>query len=208
MPTSPHNEIYNKLVTASAPVFTSYGRDIMLSDIVKTAIHRVAEEVSKCSFKSVVEKQNPHTVKVVDDEINTLFSGRINPLMTLKDFLYKVAFLTLRNCNCFIYPQFVEVPIGNGKIRRIYKAFYPIENIKKISIYNNGIEMRIKLENNVAIFDMPYADIIHIRHKYSENAYLGGNKTGQLKLVSYWKIYKQYTSSKSVFLNHLSHHFL
>jgi hypothetical protein len=63
----------------------------MASDIVKTAIHRIAEAVSKCVLRSIVEKANPRRVETADDDINALFAARVNPLATLKDYLYKAA---------------------------------------------------------------------------------------------------------------------
>ena len=71
-------------------LFSSFGVDIHKSDMVKTAIHRVCEEVSKCNIKSVIEKQNPHRIEVTDDDINTVLAARVNPLCALKDFLYKI----------------------------------------------------------------------------------------------------------------------
>ena len=45
---------YNsRLIDANKVVFSSFGSNVYVSDIVKTAIHRVAEEVSKCNIKSV-----------------------------------------------------------------------------------------------------------------------------------------------------------
>ena len=76
-----------RLFNANNVVFTSFGNNIHVSDIVKTAIHRVAEEVSKCNLKSVIERQNPHRIEVQDDSINTVLSARVNPLCGIKDFL-------------------------------------------------------------------------------------------------------------------------
>lgn len=50
---------YNQIVNANKVVFSSFGKDFTASDMVKTAIHRVAEEISKCTIKSVIETQSP-----------------------------------------------------------------------------------------------------------------------------------------------------
>lgn len=174
------NSNMSKLIDYNAPIFSVFGRDIMLSDIVKTAIHRTAEAVSKCVLKSVIDKTNPeHQVVSANDEINALFGSRVNPFMTLKDFLYKVAYLTLRNENCFIYPSYDEVQIDGSpdKVRRVYKGFYPLEPTSGV-IYHNGVEARVELTNGGGVFDMPYADIIHIRHKFGAHPLLGGNSSG------------------------------
>ena len=38
--------------------------------------------------------------------------------------------------------------------------------------------MRIELSNGGAVFDLPYDDVIHIRHGYGQNAYFGGGASG------------------------------
>ena len=172
----------SRFINANSVLFSSYGNDIHASDIVATAIHRVCEEVSKCSLKSVVEFDNPHKVEVQKDDINKVFAGRVNPICNLKDFLYKIAWLTLVNKNCFIYWQYENEEFtvkGQKYVRRVTKGFYPIEaaNVKMYSL--NG-EMRIELAsaNGDIVLDMPYSDVIHIRHGYGANKYLGGSRSG------------------------------
>lgn len=173
--------IYGRRFINNDVLFSSFGNDIHASDMVKTAIHRVAEAVSKCGLKSIIEHQNPHSVEVIDDDINAVLSARVNPLCGLKDFLYKVAWLTVVNKNCFIWWSYDEVPIaGTPYVRRVTKGFYPIENAS-VKLYYAGDEMRVELSDiggNITL-DCPYSDVIHIRHSYGENAYLGGNKSGR-----------------------------
>lgn len=170
----------NRFITANKVVFSSYGNDIHMNDMVKTAIHRVAEAVSKCELKSVIEKKNPRLTEVLDDDINAVLMSRVNPLCALKDFLYKVTWLTLVHKNCFIYWQYDEVPIeGTNYVRRITKGFYPIE-AANVRLYMQDGEMRIELSNNDRdiVLDLPYEDVIHIRHSYGANKYLGGSTNG------------------------------
>jgi hypothetical protein len=161
-------------------VFSSFGKDITASDIVKTAVHRVAEEVSKCNLKSVTEAQNPRRIIVADDDINAVFAGRVNQLCGLKDFLYKVAYITLLNRNCFIYWAYDEVQIeGRDTVRRVTRGFYPIETAS-IKLYYAGGEMRAELTGkNGIVLDLPYSDLIHIRLGYGANQYLGGDANGR-----------------------------
>lgn len=173
---------YGKFITADSPLFTAYGRDILVSDIVKTAIHRIAEAVSKCELKSVIIKTSPSkTVESAKDEINALFASRVNPYMTLKDFLYKVGYMAVVNRNCFIYPAYDEYPVsGTDKVKRVYRGFYPLE-VTGGEIYNDGggSEMRIELTNGITTIDLPYADIIHIRTGYGAHPFLGGDSNGR-----------------------------
>lgn len=172
---------YGNYISNADPIIKAFGRDIFLSDIVKTAVHRIAEAVSKCYMQSVVVKTKPfRQIEIAADEINALFESRVNPLMPLKDFLYKVAYLTVKNMNCFIYPAYDEIPIaGGGLVRRKYTGFYPLEPTEVRIYYNDG-EMRIALTaKNGTVFDIPYADIIHIRYQYGENPFLGGDASGR-----------------------------
>lgn len=172
---------YNRVVNSNAALFSSFGKDITASDIVKTAIHRVCEEVSKCSIKSVTELQNPHRVTIADDDINKVLLARVNPLCGLKDFLYKVAYITLVNRNCFIYWAYDEVPIeGTEYVKRVTRGFYPIENAS-VKLYYAGDEMRAELRSTTGggiVLDLPYSDLIHIRLGYGANPYLGGDASG------------------------------
>lgn len=175
------NVFNSKFVTANQVLFSSFGKDITASDIVKTAIHRIAEEVSKCNIKSVIEKNSPKTVEILDDDINAVFSQRLNPLCGLKDFLYKITYLTMVNQNCFIYWKYDEVPIkGTEYVRRVTRGFYPIENAKAHIYLTSENEMRIELTSlsGDVVFDLPYSDVIHIRHRYGANQYLGGGING------------------------------
>lgn len=171
----------SQIINANKVVFSSYGNDIHVSDIVKTAIHRVCEEVSKCKIRSVIEHQNPRYTEVCDDDLNALFAYRVNPLCGLKDFLYKVAYILKVNRNCFVYWQYDEIPIaGTNKVRRITKGLYPIEKAN-VKLYYQGDEMRIELTslNSEIVLDMPYSDIIHIRRGYGPNSYMGGDLSGR-----------------------------
>ena len=172
----------SRIFNANNVLFTSYGCDIHANDIVATAIHRVCEEVSKCKLKSIIEHNNPHRIEMLNDDINKVFNARVNPLCGLKDFLYKVAYLTVVNKNCFIYWQYDEIPITvNDKqyVKRVTKGFYPIENAN-VKLYMLNGEMRIELSNidGTIVLDLPYSDVIHIRHSYGANKFLGGDKNG------------------------------
>lgn len=179
--TPTQKSFYNK----SSFSFSSFGNDIQVNDIVKTAIHRVAEAVSKCDLKSIVEKYDPvlrrRSIEVANDDINAVLTSRVNPLCGLKDFLYKVTYLLLVHKNCFIYWAYDEVPItGTNYVRRITRGFYPIE-AANVKLYMQNNEMRVELtsNDNSVVLDLPYNDVIHIRHSYGANKFLGGNAEGK-----------------------------
>ena len=177
--------VQKSFYSKSSVAFSSFGNDIQANDIVKTAIHRVAEAVSKCDLKSVIEKYDPdlhrRSIEVANDDINAAFTSRVNPLCGLKDFLYKVTYLLLVHKNCFIYWAYDEVPIENTSyVRRVTRGFYPIE-AANVKLYMQDNEMRVELTSvdNKIVLDMPYSDVIHIRHSYGANKFLGGNAEGK-----------------------------
>ncbi len=174
------------IANGNTVVFSEFGNRITASDIVSVAIHRVAEAVSKCELESVRESQNPHKVERVDDSINEVLKSRVNELCNAKDFLYKVTYLLLTNENAFIYWKYREEPIVGEDglptkyVKRITEGFYPIE-AANVRIYMQNDEMRIELANSdkSVIMDCPYGDVIHIRHNYGANPYLGGDARGK-----------------------------
>ena len=172
---------YSRMINANKVVFSSYGNDIHVSDIVNTAIHRRCEEVSKCKLKSVIEHQSPRHIEVLNDDLNALFAYRVNPMCGLKDFLYKVEYLKIVNKNCFIYWQYDEIPIpGTNRVRRVTRGLYPIEHAN-VKLYTIDGEMRVELASisGEIVLDLPYSDVIHIRDGYGANPYLGGDSTGK-----------------------------
>jgi len=66
---------------ASSPAINVYE-----ASVVRACIHTIAEEASKMIIKSVKVKDG--LVITNKDEINDLFMGKPNELMTLKDMLY------------------------------------------------------------------------------------------------------------------------
>lgn len=168
-------------ITADSVLFSHCGSDVTASDIVNTAKHRVCEAVSKCSLSAVKIMRDPRRVVMAGDDLNGLFASRVNPICGLKDFLYKVAWLTLTNKNCFIYWAYDEVPIGDsGKVRRVTRGLYPIE-YANVKLYEADDEMRVELTSlgGDVVLDMPYSDVIHIRHGYGANRFLGGDRSGR-----------------------------
>lgn len=169
-----------KLLELNKAIYTtSFGQDIYLSDIVKTAAHRIAEEISKAELRSVIRKANDKTVKYNDDDYNFIFQTEFNPLMTSRPFLYKLAWQLVKNCNAYIYQVYDEIDIkGSNLVKRVPREFWILDP-SEVTIYDNGVEWRIEFTNGEVSIDMPYAEIIHIRWKFGENAFKGGNSSGK-----------------------------
>lgn len=164
---------YNAWLTDSTPIFTSFGKNIYLSDFINNAIDRVASEVSKIEIKSVVEKSD--LVKVQNDDITRLFRFKPNPLQTTSDFLSNIEWLRRKNRNAFVYPQYELIVLPDGRTFRRYLAFYPL-NPTAVYIGERGgavWEIRLEFEDGSS-YTLPYTDLIHLRWRRGINATVGG----------------------------------
>lgn len=168
------NETKYKLwLTDSQPIFTSFGKDIYLSDFVNNAIDRVASEVAKIDIKSIVQAGD--ILQVQNDDITRLFRFKPNPLQTTSDFLANVEWLRRKRGNVFIYPQYEIITGPTGRQFRRYTAFYPLNPTTIYIGVNNGQawEVRFDFEDGSS-YTLPYSDLIHLRWRRGANTIVGG----------------------------------
>ena len=131
---------YKAWLMDGTPIFTNFGKDIYLSDFVYNAIDRVASEISKIEIKSIVE--NGDFLKVQNDDITRLFRYKPNPLQTTSDFLANVEWIRRKHCNAFIYPQYENITLPNGKQFKRYTALYPLNPVIHFSLRFRAAERR------------------------------------------------------------------
>lgn len=166
-------KLYLSWLSNSQPIFSSFGKNIYLSDFVNNAIDRVASEIGKIELKSIVQSRD--TLQVQNDDITRLFRFKPNPLQTTSDFFANVEWLRKKNCNAFIYPQYEIITIPNGRQFRRYTAFYPL---KPTAVYigeNNGQVWEIKMDfEDGSSYTLPYADLIHMKWRRGANTVVGG----------------------------------
>jgi len=170
----PNNQTkYQSWLMNSQPIFTSFGKNIYLSDFVNNAIDRVASEIGKIELKSIV--QNDDILQIQNDDITRLFRFKPNPLQTTSDFFANVEWLRRKNCNAFIYPQYQLITLPDGRQFRRYTAFYPL---KPSAVYigeNNGQAWEIKMDfEDGSSYTLPYADLIHMKWRRGANTVVGG----------------------------------
>lgn len=146
----------------TAPVFTSFGRDIYLSDFVNNAIDRVASEISKIEVKSVVESGD--NILVQNDDITRLFRTKPNPLQTASDFLSSVEWIRRKHRNCFIYPKYETVHYGGAEYKRLI-ALYPLSiSDFDVGVTENGQAWEIRLNlSDGTTWTLLYSDLIHLK---------------------------------------------
>lgn len=172
MPVS-RKTLYKMWMTNSQPIFSSFGKNIYLSDFVNNAIDRVAGEIAKIEIKSIVQRND--LLRIQNDDITRLFRFKPNPLQTTSDFLANIEWLRRKNCNAFIYPQYEVIILPDGRQFKRYLAFYPL---KPSAVYigeNEGEvwEVRMDFEDGSS-YTLPYADLIHMKWRRGANTIVGG----------------------------------
>ena len=165
--------LYASWLANSQPIFSSFGKDIYLSDFVNNAIDRVASEIAKIEIKSIVERGD--LLQIQNDDITRLFRFKPNPLQTTSDFLANVEWLRRKNRNAFIYPQYEIIKLPNGREFRRYIAFYPLKPQNVYIGVNDGQvwEVRMDFEDGSS-FTIPYQDLIHLKWRRGANTVIGG----------------------------------
>jgi hypothetical protein len=154
---------------------TSYGgQNIYASDYVNNCIDRVAREIGKMSIMSVVFGDD--TVKRQNDELTRLFRAKPNPLQTTSDFLRACAWLRLKDCNCFIYPEFDWITDSRGNTTKYFKALWPLNPTEiEIGTDDSGDLWEIKFRWRSGGYDIiPYRDLVHLKWRRGKNLIIGG----------------------------------
>lgn len=161
------------------PMFSQFGQDIYASDVVQQALSKIVSELKKL---------NPQHIRQTDDDPIPIRKSSIqrvlnepNPLMTTSEFIEKFSWLLLLNYNAFIIPVYhTWKDEKTGEERRYYDALYPIQPLEVDFIEDAGGRLFVKFRFATGYATtIPYDDVIHIRHRYSINEYMGGNELGQ-----------------------------
>lgn len=163
---------YADILSGIAPLYSSgFGNDIYASDVVQQAIYSIVTELKKLDPVHVRKAAvNSEFVEVFDSVQNVLEAP--NPLMTTSDFIEKVAWILLLNYNAFIYPLW-----EGDKL----KALYPLQPtlVEFDADYGGSGETWVRFHfANGYTGDVPYENVIHLRHKYSVSEFMGGNESG------------------------------
>ncbi|MFR4670424.1 MAG: phage portal protein [Intestinibacter bartlettii] len=173
------NYVYAKMLNGNTPVFSSFGKDIYASDIVKACIRCKSNEISKLQPKHI-RNVDEDKQEIVKSSINRLLKFSPNPLMTSKEFLEKITWLYESTFNCFIYPTYYLTDTSNGGKSKIFTGFYPLDPIASTFLEDEATgELFIEFTfRNSEKYTLPYKDIIHLRKDFSFNDLMGGNENG------------------------------
>ena len=174
---TPKNTKYAAMLNGYTPIFSQFGDDIYVSDVVQQSLNCIVSEMKKL---------NPMHVKTKGSDVTTVTSSvqkvlkNPNPLMTTSDFIEKIIWLLFFNYNAFVIPTFRTWTDEDGNERRFYENLYPVAptQVDFIEDASDRLYVKLTFANNYEI-TLPYSDVIHIRYRYSVNEFMGGNKYGQ-----------------------------
>jgi HK97 family phage portal protein len=174
------NYRYAKVMNGMTPVFSNFGTDVYVSDIVKNAIRCIGTEMSKLEPKHIMINPGNGLQTVVNDEITRLLEYGPNPLMTTTDFMTKIVYMREKYNNVYIYPTWTSIQLPGGKYKRKYTGFYPLNplNVDYLEDEKGTLWIKFYFANGYE-YTMKYADVIHWRKDYTENEFQGGDINGR-----------------------------
>lgn len=177
------NSVFADMLNGFTPIFSQFGHDIYSSDVVQQALMCIVSEMKKL---------NPMHVRLsglsgIDE--NPVTGSRSlqnilehpNELMTKSEFIEKIMWMLLFNYNAFVIPVYQRWTDPDTKTeRRVYSGLYPVKPVQVDFIQDAEGVLYIKMRfSNKYETTLPYAEVIHIRHKFSVNEFMGGNERGQ-----------------------------
>lgn len=173
----PKNSEYADILNGFTPIYSQFGSDIYASDVVQQAINCIVSELKKLT---------PLHVRTIDGDVQPIKSNiqsvlnAPNEVMTTSDFIEKVIWQLYLNYNSFIIPVYKSWTDENGVEQRYYTALYPIAPTQVDFLQDKTDTLYVKFTfANSYETTLKYSDVIHIRHHFSVNEFMGGNEQGQ-----------------------------
>lgn len=169
---------YADMLNGFTPIFSQFGDDIYASDVVQQAINCIVSEMKKLNPQHV--RSSGADVVPINSSIQRVLK-KPNEIMTTSDFLEKVVWQLIFNYNAFIIPTYRSwTDEESGAENRYYTGLYPVQptQVDFIQDASNTLYIKLTFANNYNT-TIPYSEIIHIRHRFSINEFMGGNILGQ-----------------------------
>lgn len=173
----PKNSAYADMLNGYTPIYSQFGSDIYASDVVQQAINCIVSELKKLT---------PLHVRTIDGDVQPI-KGNIqsvlnapNEVMTTSEFIEKIIWNLYLNYNSFIVPVYKSWTDENGVEQRNYTALYPIAptQVDFLQDVTDTLYVKFTFANSYET-TLKYSDVIHIRHHFSVNEFMGGNEMGQ-----------------------------
>lgn len=159
---------YARMLNGRVPVFTSFGANIYASDVVQQACFCIVQEIKKLTPMHV--KRVGNDVSPVPGRLQAVLNAP-NDVMTTADMLERIAWAYLVKYNAFIIPVWDD----HGEIT----ALWPVIPERVTMIEDAGGRLGVIMEfADGTETTVLYNDLIHVKHHYFANDYLGGDVNG------------------------------
>lgn len=166
------------MLSGGVPIYSQFGTDIYASDVVQQALYCIVQEMKKLTPLHIRQKSNSDLIPV-SSELQTILN-QPNPIMTTSDFVEKIIWNLFLNYNSFIIPVYETKKDDNGTERRHCRGLYPVQP-RQVDFLEDG-SGRLFVRFDFGGGDQTtllYENVIHLKHKFSVNEYMGGNACGQ-----------------------------
>lgn len=160
---------YARMLNGRMPIFSQFGTDIYASDVVQQACFCIVQEVKKLTPRHVRRVETD--VVPVPGRLQSVLDAP-NAVMTTADFLEKIAWAYLINYNAWIIP----VRDRAGRV----EALWPVNPQQVTFIEDAGGRLAVTMAfQDGTETTVLYSDIIHLKHHFYANDYMGGDANGR-----------------------------
>ena len=173
------NNTYAQMLDGYTPIFSQFGQNIYASDVVQQAISCIVSECIKL-LPTHVRQLGTDCTPVADSHIQKVLDYP-NEIMTTSEFIEKFVWNLFFNYNSWIIPTYrIWIDKNTGEERRYYTGLYPVQptNVEFQQDGTGKLWVKLDFANNYET-TLPYSDVIHIKHHFSVNEFMGGNAQGQ-----------------------------
>jgi HK97 family phage portal protein len=160
---------YAQMLNGRMPIFRQFGTNIYASDVVQQACFCIVQEVKKLTPRHVRRKGSD--VEPVAGRLQAVLDAP-NAVMTTADMLERIAWAYLINYNAWI------IPVWDAKGN--LEALWPVNPVRVTFVEDAAGRLGVTMEfQDGTETTLLYSDLIHVKHHYFANDYMGGDASGQ-----------------------------
>ncbi len=160
---------FAQMLNGRMPIFSQFGTNIYASDVVQQACFCIVQEIKKLTPRHV--RRAGSDVVPVPGRLQSVLDAP-NAVMTTADMLEKIAWAYLINYNAWIIPVWDK----SGKL----EALWPVNPVRVTFIEDAAGRLGVTMEfQDGTETTLLYSDLIHLKHHYFANDYMGGDASGQ-----------------------------
>lgn len=159
---------FARMLNGRVPVFSSFGTNIYASDVVQQACFCIVQEVKKLTPMHV--RRVGTDVEPISGSIQAVLNAP-NNIMTTADMLERIAWAYLVNYNAFILP----VWSNTGRLQALFPIIPERVTFIEDAAGELGVTLGFANGDETTVY---YKDLIHVKHHYFRNDFMGGDENG------------------------------